>query len=67
MTRGRVHWYSKGAGHGFIKAEDGGPMVFVHQEDLAAGEEEDLKDNDEVSFEVVQGTEGPEARDVSRV
>ena len=67
MTQGRVHWYSKGTGHGFIKAEDGGPMAFVRREDLAAGEEENLKDNDEVSFEVVQGTEGPEARNVSRV
>ena len=67
MTRGRVHWYSKGQGHGFIKAEDGGPMVFVRREDLAAGEEEDLENNDEVSFEVIQGTEGPEARNVSRV
>lgn len=67
MTRGRVHWYTKGTGHGFIKPEDGGPMVYVRREDLAAGEEENLKDNDEVSFEVVQGTEGPEARNVSRV
>ena len=67
MTRGRVHWYSKNLGHGFIKAEEGGPMAFVRREDLAAGEEENLKDNDEVSFEVVQGTEGPEARNVSRV
>ncbi len=64
MTRGRVHWYTKGTGHGFIKVEDGGPMAFVRRDDLAAGEEEDLKDNDEVSFEVV---ERPEARNVSRV
>jgi cold shock CspA family protein len=42
-------------------------MVYVRREDLATGEEENLKDNDEVSFEVVQGTEGPEARNVSRV
>jgi cold shock CspA family protein len=67
LTRGRVHWYSKGTDHGFIKAEDGGPMVFVRREDLVAGEEENIKDNDEVSFEVVEGTEGPEARKVSRV
>jgi len=60
-------WYTKGTGHGFIKAEDGGPMVFVRREDLAAGEEGNLKDNDEVSFELVEGTEGPEARNVSRV
>ena len=70
MTRGRVHWYTKGTGHGLIKVEDGDPgdpMVFVRREDLAPGEEEDLKDNDEVSFEVVEGTEGPEAKNVSRV
>ena len=67
MTRGRVHWYTKGTGRGFIKPDDGGPMAFVRREDLAAGEEENLKDNDEESFEVVQGTEGSEARNVSRV
>ena len=67
MTRGRVHWYTKGTGHGLIKVEAGDPMVLVRREDLAPGEEEDLKENDEVSFEVVEGTEGPEARNVSRV
>ena len=67
MTRGRVHWYTKGTGHGLIKVEDGDTMVFVRREDLAPGEEEDLKANDEVSFEMVEGTEGPEARNVSRV
>ena len=67
MTRGRVHWYTKGTGQGFIKPDDGGPMAFVRREDIAAGEEENLKDNDEESFEVVQGTEGSEARNVSRV
>ncbi len=68
LTRGRVHWYTKGTGNRFIKPEEiGGPMAFVRREDLAAGEEENLKDNDEVFFEVVQGTEGPEARNVSRV
>jgi cold shock CspA family protein len=66
LARGRVHWYSRGLGYDFIKAEDGGSMTFVRGEDLAA-EEENLENNDEVSYEVIQGTEGAEARNVSRV
>jgi hypothetical protein len=31
------------------------------------GEEENLENNDRVSYEATQGTEGPEARNVSRV
>ena len=67
MARGRVHWYSKGLGHGFIEAEDGGTMAYVRCGDIGAREEKILENNDEVSFEVVQGAEGPEARNVSRV
>jgi len=62
-----VHWYSNGLGHGFIEAEDGGLMASVRREDIGAREEKILENNDEVSFEVVQGAEGPEARNVSRV
>jgi cold shock protein len=67
LTRGRVHWYSKGLGHGFIEPEDEDPMAYVRREDIGARKEKILENNDEVSFEVVQGTEGPEARNVSRV
>jgi hypothetical protein len=35
-------------------------QAFVRGEDLAAGEEENLKNNDEVFFEAIEGTEGPE-------
>jgi cold shock CspA family protein len=38
-----VHWYSKNLGHGLIVPEDGGSQAFVRREDLAAGEEENLK------------------------
>jgi cold shock CspA family protein len=66
LKRGRVHWYSKNLGHGLIVPEDGGSQAFVRREDLAAGEEENLKNNDEVFFEAIDGTEEPEARNVSR-
>ncbi len=67
LTRGRVDWYSTNLGHGFIVPEDGGPKAFVRRRDIVAGEETALGNNDLVSYEVTQGTEGPEARNVSRV
>ena len=54
----------QGLGYGFIEPEDGGPMAFVRRDDIGTREEQILENNDEVSFEVVQG---PEARNVSRV
>ncbi len=67
MVRGRVDWYSEGLGHGFISPEDGGPKAFVRRKDIVTGEEENLENNDKVSYEVIQGAEGPEARNVSRI
>ena len=67
MIRGRVDWYSTNLGHGFIMPEDGGPKAFVQRKDMVAGQEKSLENNDKVSYEVTQGTEGPEARNVSRV
>ncbi len=67
MVRGRIDWYSANQGHGFIIPEDEGPKAFVQRKDLAAGEEENLENNDKVTYEVIQGTEGPEARNVSPV
>lgn len=42
-------------------------MALVRREDIGTHEEKILENNDEVSFEVIQGTEGPEARNVSKV
>jgi cold shock CspA family protein len=70
MAQGRVVWYSANLGHGFILSEDGATKAFVRHEDIVArvaGEEENLENNDRVSYEVIRGTEGPEARNVSRV
>ena len=57
----------QGPGPWVHEAEDGGTMGYVRRGDIGAREEKILENNDEVSFEVVQGAEGPEARNVSRV
>ena len=64
MPRGRVAWYSANLDHGFILPEDGGPNLFVRHEAIKAGEEETLEHNDRVSYEVLQGREGLEAKGV---
>ncbi len=67
MERGRIAWYSVNLGHGFIIPEAGGPNVFVRRENIVAGEEKTLENNDIVSYEVTQTGEGPEAKNVSKV
>ncbi len=66
MARGRVDWYSPYLGQIFIVPEDGGPKAFVCREDLASAQEA-LENNEQVTYEVTEGTEGLEARNVSRV
>jgi cold shock CspA family protein len=65
LVRGRVDWYGANQGHGFIIPEDGGTKAFVRRKDIKP-DEKNLENNDEVSYEAFQGTEGPEARNVSR-
>jgi len=67
MPEGRIAWYSVNLGHGFIIPDDRGPKPFVRREDIKAGEEESLEHNDRVSYEVLQGREGLEAKGVSKV
>lgn len=64
MTQGRVAWYCPNLGYDFILPENGGMKAFVRRKDIVAGEEENLENNARVSYEVTQGTEGPEAMNV---
>ena len=67
MAQGRVDWYSTNLGHGFILSEDGVKKAFLRHKDIVAGEQENLENNERVSYEVAQGVEGLEARNVSRI
>lgn len=67
MARGRVKWYSAALGHGFIVPDDGGAEAFVREEDIAGDGVKHLENDAEVTYEIVQGREGPEARNVSKV
>ncbi|MDP9182652.1 MAG: cold shock domain-containing protein [Actinomycetota bacterium] len=63
---GTVSWYDEGKGFGFVTPDAGGEDVFVHVRALAEGLTW-LVEGDRVSYEVVQGDKGPQARDLHLV
>lgn len=60
---GTVSWFDEDKGFGFITPESGGPDVFVHARALADGLPV-LDEADRVTYDVVEGERGPQARDV---
>ena len=61
---GKVKWFSKQKGYGFIEQENG-PDVFVHHSAINAAGFKSLKEGDRVSFDVEQGQKGPSAANVT--
>ena len=59
MKKGKVKFYNVSKGFGFITAEDGSD-VFVH----ATGLTEQIKQDDEVSFDEIDGKKGKNAINV---
>lgn len=62
---GTVTWYDAEKGFGFATPDIGGEDVFVHARALIGVRE--LVEGDRISFEVVAGEKGPQARDVELV
>ncbi len=60
MKKGTVKFFNEAKGFGFIK-EDGGQEIFVH----ASGLKEDIRENDQVTFDVENGKKGLNAVNVS--
>ncbi|WP_402469182.1 cold-shock protein [Isoptericola aurantiacus] len=63
---GTVSWYDDVKGFGFIAPDAGGPDVFVHVKALGQGLTE-LAEGARVTYDVVDGDKGPNARHVQVV
>ena len=59
MKKGTVKFFNEAKGFGFIK-EDNGQEVFVH----VSGITEEIRENDEVVFDVQEGKKGLNAINV---
>ena len=64
--KGVVKWFNEAKGYGFIEQEGGGD-VFVHFSAVQGDGFKTLNKGQEVKFEVVQGSKGPQASNVVRV
>ena len=60
MKKGKVKFFNSQKGFGFISPDDSSADVFVHQTGLT----DDIRENDEVLFDVEQGKKGLNAVNV---
>jgi CspA family cold shock protein len=66
MEKGKVKWFNRTKGFGFIERESGGD-VFVHFSAIQAEGFKVLDEGDEVEFDVVEGPKGPQAANVKKL
>lgn len=60
MQKGIVKFYNNSKGFGFIKPEDSSEDIFVHSTGLI----DQIRENDEVKYEVERGKKGLNATNV---
>jgi CspA family cold shock protein len=63
MPTGKVKWFNKTKGFGFIAPDEGGKDVFVHISALERSGIDNLADYQKVSFEMSSGRDGRESAD----
>lgn len=63
---GKVKWFNKDRGFGFIEREDGDD-VFVHYSEIQEEGFKTLVEDEPVEFEVVQGPKGLQAANVVKL
>ena len=68
MTRhkGKVEWFSRAKGYGFIR-RDGGGELFVHHTGIRGTGFRALESGERVTFEIGVGPKGDQAEDVVAV
>ena len=64
--QGKVKWFNKEKGFGFIEQNDGGD-VFVHFSAIVQNGFKSLVEGEPVEFEVIDGPRGPQAANVTKI
>lgn len=64
--QGKVKWFNNEKGYGFIEYS-GGDDVFVHFSAIQSDGFKSLNEGDDVEFDIVEGSRGPQAANVVRI
>ncbi|QIX60947.1 cold shock domain-containing protein [Hymenobacter lutimineralis] len=63
MKTGKVKFFNESKGYGFIIEDEQAQEIFVHQTGLV----HEIRENDRVSFDVIDGKKGLNAVKVERI
>ena len=61
--KGTVKWFNQDKGFGFITGEDG-KEVFAHYSQIQKDGFKSLDENEEVTYDVIEGQKGPQAANI---
>ncbi|MDN9011344.1 MULTISPECIES: cold shock domain-containing protein [Brevibacillus] len=64
--QGKVKWFNKEKGYGFIEREDG-TDIFVHYTGINGTGFRNLEQGEQVTFDIVEGQRGPQAANVEKM
>ena len=64
MPSGKVKWFNDAKGYGFIEMSEG-KDIFVHYSAILKEGFKTLAEGQEVTFDIVDGTKGPQAANVA--
>jgi len=65
--KGKVKWFQKKKGIGFIIPEDNSQDVFIHYSNIVGDGFKILNQDDEVSFDLVNLGKGPIAQNIIKI
>jgi cold shock protein len=65
MASGKVKWFNETKGFGFITPDAGGEELFAHYSAIQTEGFKVLKENQRVTYDVVQGQKGLQASNIT--